>query len=347
MKKNPRTTIKNVAEDAGVSVSAVSKVLQNAYGVSDSLRQRVETSIKKLGYRPNTAARALRGRSRTIGLLVSDLRNPFVPDLIDGVREAADENNYRIMIGVGRADNSNEQALVDSMIDQQMDGLVLMGPRLSTEQIETYANQIPIVCHAYHHPSAAHFDTVNSDDAVGASQATKRLIATGLERIHMVSLNQYDNWKTNVFYQREQSYLKEMERCGRPEEARVFRFPDPTRRASDWAKRFLEALEFPCAIFCWSDIDGVELLSAAQSMGIDVPRSLSLIGFDDSAVAALPQIGLSSVHQDGHTLGRSAIQVLFERIEGRTSTSHSLIRTELVERSSVMAAKAKTDWSRS
>ncbi|MEY1557764.1 LacI family DNA-binding transcriptional regulator [Yoonia sp. R2331] len=340
MKKSPRITIKNVAEDSGVSVSAVSKVLRNAYGVSDSLREKVERSIKKLGYRPNTAARALRGRSRTIGLLVSDLRNPFVPDLIDGVREAADENKYRIMIGVGRAENANEQALVDSMIDQQMDGLILMGPRLSTEQIEAYGKQIPVVCHAYHHPDAAHFDTVNSDDADGASQATRRLIATGLARIHMVSLNQYDNWKTNVFYQREQSYLKEMDRCGRVAEAQVHRFPDPTRRAADWAERFLETLQLPCAIFCWSDIDGIALLSAAQSMGIDVPQSLSLIGFDDSAVAALPQIGLASVHQDGFALGRSAMRVLFERIEGRTDTTHSLIGTKLVERNSVLATKA-------
>ena len=113
-----------VATDAGVSVAAVSKVLRNAYGVSPSLRERVQASIDKLGYRPNTAARGLRGRTFTVGVLVVELRNPFVPDIVDGANAALAQFGYKALIGVGRTRTALETALIELMIDHNMDGLI-------------------------------------------------------------------------------------------------------------------------------------------------------------------------------------------------------------------------------
>ena len=98
-----RVTIRTVASDAGVSVAAVSKVLRNAYGVSEALRGRVQASIDKLGYRPSTAARAMRGRTYTVGVLVIDLHNPFVPDIVDGANAALATSGYKALIGVGQS----------------------------------------------------------------------------------------------------------------------------------------------------------------------------------------------------------------------------------------------------
>lgn len=335
MTNNTRITIKTVAKDAGVSVSAVSKVLRNAYGVSDSLREKVEASIKKLGYRPNAAARGLRGRTYTIGLLVSDLRNPFVPDLIDGVRKAADEAKYRIFIGVGRADQLNERDLVNSMIDHQMDGVILIGPRLSPEVIESYGKQIPVVCLAYHHATATNFDTINSDDFDGAHQALTHLISAGHEQITMLSLNTYENYETNVFYQREQGYKAAMVENGLGDFINIHRLSDPIRRDPNWADSFLTTGARQSAVFCWSDIDGIELLSAAQRTGLAVSESLSIVGFDNSSVGGLPQIGLSTINQDGFELGNASAQALFARIEGRKEPVHALIQTNFVARESV------------
>ena len=101
--KTGRITIKTVAADAGVSVAAVSKVLRDAYGVSDALRARVQASMEKLNYRPHAGARAMRGRTYTLGILLPDMRNPFFADILAGVNEALDRTQYQTMIGVSRS----------------------------------------------------------------------------------------------------------------------------------------------------------------------------------------------------------------------------------------------------
>src|SRR5690606_22194159 len=118
-KRPARVTIREVAQDAGVSVAAVSKVLRNAYGVSDSLREKVRVSMGKLNYRPLAAARGLRGGSYTLGLLLPDLRNPFFADICDGVNSALARTQYQAMQGI----SVRAKELVDAMIDRQMDGL--------------------------------------------------------------------------------------------------------------------------------------------------------------------------------------------------------------------------------
>lgn len=335
MNNTTRVTIKTVAADSGVSVSAVSKVLRDAYGVSESLREKVEASIAKLGYRPNTAARAMRGSTYTIGVVVSDLRNPFVPDLIDGVREAADAAKYRIMIGVGRADRLNERDLANSMLDQQMDGLILIGPRMSPTEIAKFGSQVPVVCLAYHADSATKFDTVNADDAAGAAKAVDHLIAAGHRNISMVTISAEKNPECHVYAHREKGYRASMKAAGLERFIDVHRLSDPIRRNNDWAHSFLNKQPRPTAVFCWSDLDAVGLLTAAQQIGLNLPEDLSIVGFDNSSVGGLLQIGLTSIDQNGFALGTSAADALFGRIAGRTEPVHLANATKLVLRKSV------------
>ena len=157
-----RVTIRHVAEHAGVSVAAVSKVLRNAYGVSEALRTKVENAIDLLKYRPSTAARAMRGRTYTVGILVVELTNPFVPVLLEGIDAGLAEANYKAMVGVGRAASKLETSMIESMIDTRMDGLVLIGPQISGSVVAHYAKQIPIVAIAHHEPQATLYDTALS-----------------------------------------------------------------------------------------------------------------------------------------------------------------------------------------
>lgn len=308
MIKKTRVTIKTVAADAGVSVSAVSKVLRDAYGVSESLRKNVQESIAKLGYRPNTAARAMRGKTYTIGVLVSDLRNPFVPDLIDGIREAADAARYRIMIGVGRADRANERDLANSMMDQQMDGLIFIGPRLSPDEIATFGAQLPITCLAYYADAATSFDTINADDVTGARLAVDHLIAAGHRKISMVTLDAVKTPENHVFFHREEGYRASMAAAGLDGFIDVHRLSDPIRRTKEWAHEFLQDPHLPTAVFCWSDLDAIQLMSAARQIGMVLPDSLSIIGFDNSNIGELLQTELSSVSQNGFELGKGAAE---------------------------------------
>ncbi|MEK1932092.1 MAG: LacI family DNA-binding transcriptional regulator, partial [Pararhizobium sp.] len=156
--RSERVTIRTVAADAGVSVAAVSKVLRNAYGVSDTLRQKVTESIGRLEYQPSVAARAMRGQTYTVGILLIDIANPFLPEVIGGVNERLASSNYKSMIGIGQANLPIESSFIESMIANHMDGLILVAPRASGDMINRYAKKLPIVAVAHHHGSASLYD---------------------------------------------------------------------------------------------------------------------------------------------------------------------------------------------
>ena len=185
--KSERVTIRTVAEDSGVSVAAVSKVLRDAYGVSDALRAKVQASIAKLGYRPHAAARGMRGQTYTLGFLIPDLHNPFFADILAGVNTALERTQYQPLIGVSESEIPTEFALIESMIDRQMDGLVLIGSRLAQHELIKVAARIPMVVIAHHRIGDANFDTVNNDDRLGATLVVQHLVAAGYKHITFLS----------------------------------------------------------------------------------------------------------------------------------------------------------------
>jgi LacI family transcriptional regulator len=337
LKDNPdpsaKVTIRTVASDAGVSVAAVSKVLRSAYGVSPSLRERVQASIVKLGYRPNSAARGMRGRTFTVGVLVVELRNPFVPDIVDGANAALADVGYKALIGVGRARQALETALIESMMDHNMDGLIMISPGLPPDVIRRFAKAIPIVVIGYHLPAETTFDTVNADDVRGAEMAVEELVARGHTDIGMLSLA--DRLDVHIIMQREVGYRRAMQAAGLADQARVLRVPVEAAAQRQTLAAYIDAPDRPSAVFCWSDLTAVQLLGVAAQRKLKVPEEISVIGFDNSSVAALPQIALTSVDQSGTGLGTNAAEVLLERIKGRSEPRHILLEPNLVRRSSV------------
>ncbi|MCC5974687.1 MAG: LacI family DNA-binding transcriptional regulator [Rubellimicrobium sp.] len=331
-----RVTIKAVAKEAGVSVAAVSKVLRNAYGVSPAMRTRVQAAIDDLGYRPNLAARGMRGQSFTIGILLYGLDNPFIADVVDGIHEVTIPAGYKSLLGVGRAKVPIETNLIDTMIDYRMDGLVLIGPRLSPETLALYAPQIPLVCIGHHEPQAVGFDTVNSNDFAGAGLVVKAMIARGHRDIGMISLELGVDHKTNVSDIREAGYLAAMAEAGLAHKARIARVrsvdpapDDPELRA------WLQSPDRPRAVFCWSDIHAMLLVNIAAEMGIAIPDELAVAGYDNSRPAAYSLIGLASVDQDAARIGVETASLLMSRIGGRSDAVHALVTPTLVLRRSI------------
>lgn len=327
-----KVTIRTVASDAGVSVAAVSKVLRNAYGVSPSLRERVQASIDKLGYRPNSAARGMRGRTFTVGVLVVELRNPFVPDIVDGANAALADADYKALIRVGRARQALETALIESMMDHNMDGLIMISPGLPPDVIRRFAKKIPIVVLGYHLPSETTFDTVNADDVRGAEIAVEDLLARGHTDIGMLSLA--DRLDVHIVMQREIGYRRAMQKAGLADQVRVVRVPVDAAAQREALAAYMDAPDRPSAVFCWSDLTAIQLLGVAADRSIRVPEDISVIGFDNSSVAALPQIALTSVDQSGTSLGIKSAEILLERIKGRSDPRHVLLEPRLVGRSS-------------
>ena len=126
-----RITIVDVARHAQVSTTAVSKVLRNAYGASPAMRAKVRQAIDELGYRPYAAARGLRGQTYTIGVMLPNIRNPFFPEILDGVTDWLGDTDYQVLLGPGCNGEEAEARVTQAMIDRGMDGMILIAPGLT------------------------------------------------------------------------------------------------------------------------------------------------------------------------------------------------------------------------
>jgi len=329
-----RLTIKTVAADAGVSVAAVSKVMRNAYGVSDALRKKVLESIERLGYRPSVAARGMRGQTFTIGMLLVEIANPFLPQVIDGVNEILADANYQTLLGVGQSNSRLESSLLESMMAQKMDGLILVAPQLHGGQLAKFARQVPMVVIGHHEPTATTFDTVNSDDQEGAAIAVRALLDRGITDIAMLGVELDDPMGTNVETQREIGFRNAMKKAGLGNKAKTMHLPWEAKLRPAAIQKYLQQRGRPGALFCWSDLDAVHVIDTANRMKLRIPEDLAVIGYDNSSVAELAAVNLSSIDQSGKRLGTLAGERLLSRIAGRSVASHVLVEPFLAIRGS-------------
>lgn len=329
-----RVTIRDVAEDAGVSVAAVSKVLRDAYGVSDALRAKVRASIASLGYRPHAAARGMRGQTYTLGLLIPDLHNPFFADILAGVNTALERTQYQTLLGVSDSIMQIEAGIVDAMIDRQMDGLMVIGPRMPVEDRRQMAERIPTVMIGFHAAPGEPFDTVNNDDQLGATLVVQHLVAGGYTHIAYLSQAIEGSTETQVTTQREIGFRQAMSDAGYAKHAQVIMAPQTSREVQNAARHLLQSRNRPEAIFCWTDFIGLEVLSVARELGLKVPGDLAVVGYDNTAWCDLAQNALTSIDQSGQVLGLQAARLLVERIKGRQQPENFVVTPRLVARAS-------------
>lgn len=332
--KKGRITIKAVAQDAGVSVSAVSKVLRDAYGVSNDMREKVEASIERLGYRPSFAARAMRGRVYVMGVLLNTIENPFLTQVVDGISSGLKLSGYTALMAMGESRKPIETSLIESMIDLGLDGLILVAPQISGHTLERYAKKIPIVTIGHHEASSNSFDTINCDDDGGAQTAVNALIQKGYKDIMMTSLGSPVANDTNVAPMREKGYCKAMEGAGLKKNINIIRVSNYESNRQEKMQEIINNIKRPQAMFCWSDLDAILYLSIAKNIGLNVPEDFAIIGYDNSNIGALPSLNLSSIEQHGQRLGSMAAEKLISRINGRKSAEHILILPKLVVRGS-------------
>ncbi len=325
-----RATIKDVAEAAGVSRAAVSKVLRNAYGLSDDMRARVEAAMTALNYRPQTAARGLRGRTYTLGIVLPDMRNPFFPDILDGVISTLRSTSYEPLIGFRPSAEATEQHAIDTMLDHKIDGFLMVAPRLEEAYLTTVATSVPTVMIGRHDRDCG-YDTVNNDDRAGARLAVEHFISLGHRDIAYFGLDPESAAPNNSTTRRLVGYRETMAAHGLTERISIFEGTHfrGDRYDEEVSRRILQSQPRPTAVFCWTDSVAFTLMAEAAKLGIRVPDDLSVIGYDNSRLAALPQLSLTSVDQAGHQLGSEAMKLLIERIEGRQTDQHIILPPHL------------------
>jgi LacI family transcriptional regulator len=317
-----RVTISDVATRANVSTAAVSKVLRNAYGVSPSMQARVRQAMTELGYRPHAAARGMRGQTYTIGVLIPDVRNPFFPEIIEGISEHVDNTDYHVLLGPGGSEPDTQARITEAMIDRRMDGLVLIAPIINRRELEAMARTVPTVVIGRHGRSAD-FDAVVDDDLSGAGLVVDHLVQLGHHRIAHIEHKYTGRNRPTTMPQtvRAEGYRQAMRRHGLDAEIDVVGSSYSEEGGYAAARELLSRPVRPTAIFAGADVAAIGVLNAVYEAGLKVPDDVSLAGYDNTTVAKLGPVSLTSVDQDGHLMGSNAVRLLLERIEGKRQRS--------------------------
>jgi LacI family transcriptional regulator len=317
-----RVTIADVARLANVSTAAVSKVLRSAYGVSPAMEARVRQAMTELRYRPHAAARGMRGQTYTVGVLIPDVRNPFFPEIIEGVSAQLAGTDYQVLLGLGGSQPESQGRIVDSMIDRRMDGLVLIAPIMPRRDIETAARSVPTVVIGRHGKSPA-FDTVVDDDMMGAGLVVDHLVDLGHRRIGHIAHREPARSRPTTMpgTVRAEGYRQAMLRRGLAAEIDVVSTAYSEDGGYLGARELLARPTRPTAIFAGADVAALGVLTAAYEAGLTIPGDISLAGYDNTSITALGPISLTSVDQDGHLMGSNAARMLLERIEAKRERS--------------------------
>lgn len=308
-------TIKDVARQAGVSAQTVSNVMNDRPLVREETRQRVLRACEELGYHPNAAARSLVTRHRNIiGLVLANIKNPIYGEIVDTITLVADRFGYSVMVGNTRRDAASEARIVRLLTEQRVDGVLLTSSTWDSRATDVLQDAgIPVI-HILHHPKDLTVDYYGADNIAGTRQATAHLISLGHGALGFLH-----GPLTSTSIQREQGFREALQAAGLTVNARWVAEGDYTREGGYRAtRRLLEQAPCPTAIVCASDMMALGVLDAACELGIDVPRDLAVVGFDDIFIASLRLVGLTTVRFDREGLADLAIRNLLTKISGKS-----------------------------
>lgn len=336
-----RPTITDVAAEAGVSRAAVSKVIRHAYGVSPAMRARVEAAIESLGYRPSTSARSLRGRSFTIGIEVPELGNPFIADVVRGSIEALASTDYQIIIAPAEQGPEEGRRAIEVLADRGVEGIITVSPAVDVAWLEALAARLPVVMVGRHDPTGA-YDTVTGDDLRGAREIMEHLLASGHRRIAHLTRADVATTARTPHGLRLAGYRASLREHGLSALEQIVRCGPAEEDAHGAAAALLSGPDRPTAIFAGNDELAFGAQRAAAELGLG-PDRLALAGYDDVAMARHPGVSLTSVAQPADEMGRRAVELLRERLDGRTEAVHHVVDVRMIVRSSTLSPAAGGD----
>ena len=322
-------TIHEVARHAGVSPMTVSRVVNGESNVREATRAKVAASIKALHYSPNLAARSLAGANAVrIGLLYSNPSAAYLSEFLVGSLEQASLSGCQLSIE--KCDGPDtERAAIQRLANTGADGIILPPPLCDSVEAQqaVLAADLPGVVVATGHP-AAEFSSISIDDFEAAHMMTKRLIALG--HTHIGFIIGHPNQTASE--QRYKGFLAGMEEAGLevgPKQAAQGYFT--YRSGLEAAEALLRAPKKPTAIFASNDDMAAATIAVAHRMGLDVPRDLTIAGFDDTPLATTVWPALTTVRQPIAQMAREAVKLLLEQIRRKRAGEESSILHQLAE----------------
>ncbi|WP_224826013.1 LacI family DNA-binding transcriptional regulator [Cognatishimia sp. MH4019] len=324
-----RVTSRAVAEKAGVSRSAVSRVFTPGASVAPKTAEKVRKIAAELGYRPNILARGLlTGRSRMIGLVVAYLDNQFYPGALEKLSAALEDQGYHVLIFMAAQTADNIEEVAEDILDYQIDGLILASVALSSPLAQRCrARGVPVMLFNRHQGDDQL--SVTSDNEAGGRMAARHLIARGARKIGHIA-----GWEgASTQADREAGFLSELHAAGLTLHAREVGDFHP-ERARDAARRIFAGPDRPDAVFVANDYMAFPVMDVIRfEMGLRIPEDVAVIGFDDVPVASWPSYDLTTIRQDSTAMVRATVDGLLSSMDGARPRA-SLIPVELIKRSS-------------
>jgi LacI family transcriptional regulator len=328
-----RPTMREVAAVAGVSLSTVSRVVNGGEGVRGDLADRVRDAVALLGYRHNLTASTLRRADRqsaSIGLIFEDVSNPFFGAVHRGVEDAARERGILTLVGSSDEEPQRELELAEAFSSRGVDGLIVASAVHDSSYLQRERAAGVALAFVDRPPNFLDADTVVSDHARGARTAVEHLIAAGHRRIGFLG----DRPEVFTAAERLRGYRETLAQHGLAEDLDLVRHP--RFRGVDAYQTTCELLSGsnpPTALFASQNLISVGAVRAVHALGLQ--HELALVSFDDILLADALDPGLTVVAQDPLTLGRTAAELVFSRLDGYDGPSrHVVVPTELIERGS-------------
>jgi len=327
-------TIKDIARESGVNISTVSRALNDAYGVHQETRGHVLAVAAHLNYHPNRVARGLKTRrSHTLGLIVSDIRNPFFAEVARGVEDAARAGGCDLVLCNSDLDPRKQMEYVASLLEKQVDGILMNSvANLSLKQQDQLAaSGVPIVLL---NRSAARksFSTVCADNEAGGVMAAQYLLRLGHQNIaHLTGPRRHGS-----LTDRARGFLRVLKATNLPRKLTVLHGQNSFLGGYTLAHKLLAQQPEVSAIFAANDLMAFGAIRAMLELGRRIPEHISLIGFDNVELAGVVHPPLTTIHQPKYDMGRAAVETLLRlaRNKDKPVREHLLLGVELIERES-------------
>ncbi len=318
-----KATSQDVARHAGVSQPTVSRVFTPGMKVSEDLEIRVRAAARELGYRPNTLARSLiTGQSMTIGLIVAYLDNPFYTEALEKLSRTLKERGYNIMVFMAANHAADVDAVVNDLLDHQVDGIILASVSMSSVLTERLKQEgVPLILFNRGHSDNS-LSSVTSTNFAGGQKVAEFLVAGGHKRIAHIS-----GWqKASTGRDRQAGFLAGLAKAGMAPFAVVDGLFSRDAAAAATRSLFSES-ETPDAIFVGNDHMAFATMEVIErELGLSIPGDVSVVGYDDVGMASWPSFQLTTMRQPANRMVEAVVEQLLSQIAG---TSPNPIQTEI------------------
>lgn len=330
-------TINDVAREAGVSITTVSRVLNNNYPVKKETRLKIEEAIEKLNYKPNVMARSLiTKKTSMIGVVVPGITNIFFPTIVEAIEKNIKHMGYNISLSNTTGDALAERDIIENIISRQVDGIIIIDPRrenIESGYYEDIAKELPVVIiNGYPYGKKCNF--VCYDEEIGSREAFEYLISLGHKKIAFVR-----GHKSYSYDIKEKVYLETIAKNNLVYKEIIDVGMGNSIEVVENTQRFMEDMlrkgHKPTAIFACNDLMAVGAMNACSGLNIKVPKDISIIGCDNTMIANISSPRLCSVDLDMNGIGKKAAEVMLKLVESEGADGkHINIKTKLVIRES-------------